>query len=141
MASKAVTLMSSATYSATVAATGGSAVSGMDYYRSGSFVSVITGEVGAGSFTLDCTIQAYIGDNWTDVARFAQQTGDSVRVLWGVGRDINASNTIEEAQSTGAMTVSTKRSGPWGTQLRAYYVIAVTGVYSFTWYVKGVVVS
>lgn len=131
-----VTLVASTTSTANVTASTGDSVT-VDTYRRGSFV--LTATVNSGSPTLDVAIQAYIGSTWTDIARFAQVTATSTRFLWDVGGTVGTSSTIEEAQQTLGITVSTKRAGPWGTAIRAIYTIASAG--SITWSVKGTVQS
>ena len=48
-------------------------------------------------------------------------TAVATRVIWDVGGTVGTSSTIEEATQSLAITVSTKRAGPWGTQIRARY--------------------
>src|SRR3990167_10833428 len=118
MASEEVTLLSSATYTANVTAADGDSVTGIDVYRKGTFILSCTAL--SGSTTLDVAIQTYINGFWTDIARFAQVTATGTRVLWNVGGDLGTgTTTIEEAAQDLAITVSTKRAGPWGTRLRA----------------------
>ena len=113
------------------ATTNGTAITGVDLYRRGTFILSVTAL--SGSTTLDVAIQAYINGYWTDIARFAQVTTISDRVLWDVGGTIGSGvTTVEEATQSLAITVSTKRCGPWGTQLRARYTTASTTSITFT---------
>ena len=139
--SSEITLVASRTDTATVAATSGTTITGMDQFRRGSFALVATGGTGSGSVTIACSIQAYIFGYWSDIARFADVTANAERILWDVGGTVNTSTTIEEASQSLAITAGTKRAGPWGTQLRARYSVTVTGTYSITWTVVGVVQS
>lgn len=136
-----ITLIASRTDTVTVSASSGTAVTSMDQFRRGTFALVATGATGSGSVSIACSIQAYINGYWTDVARFADVTGNTERILWDVGGTVNTSTTIEEASQSLAITAGSKRAGPWGTQLRARYSVTVTGTYSITWTVVGVVQS
>ena len=140
--SEEVTLIASTTSSSSSAtAADGTAYSTAGQYRRGTFCLVTSDGTGSGSFTLDVAIQAYIFGSWTDVARFNQATGNGTRILWDVGGTVQASSTIEETSQDLAITVGTKRAGPWGSQIRATYTITITGTYSITWYVRGVLQS
>lgn len=141
--SETVQLISSTTStSSSASAADGTAFSQAGQYRRGTFVLVTSGGTGSGSFTLDVAIQGYIAGSWTDVGRFAQVTTSGVtRVLWDVCGTVSSSSTIEEASQDLAITVSTKRAGPWGSQIRATYTLTITGTYSITWYVSGVLQS
>lgn len=133
-----VTLVASRTDTSSASGTDGTAVTGVDLYRRGTFILSVTAL--SGSTTLDVAIQAYINGFWTDIARFAQMTGTGTRVLWDVGGTLGTgTTTIEEATNDLAITVSTKRAGPWGTQLRATYTLA--SVTSITWSCVGVLQS
>ena len=112
-----VSLVASAAIT-TAATTNGTAVS-CDVYRRGTFILDVTAV--SGSVTLDLAIQTYINGYWSDIARFAQMTATGTRILWDVGGTVGTSSTIEEATQSLAITVSTKRAGPWGNQLRARY--------------------
>lgn len=129
-----VTLLEAATYTANVEKSDGSQVA-VDTYRRGTFILDVTAL--SGSTTLDVAIQTYINGNWTDIARFAQVTSTGTRVLWDVGGEVGTSSTIEEATQDLAITVSTKRAGPWGQYIRATYTIA--SVTSITFSLKGFV--
>jgi hypothetical protein len=135
-----VTLVASRTDTASVTEASGTAITGVDVYRKGTFTLVATAV--SGTVALDVSIQCYVGGIWTDIARFAQVTGNAERVLWDVGGTLGTgTTTIEEASQTLDITVSTKRAGPWGTQLRARYVLVVTGSGSITWVVAGTIHS
>lgn len=124
------TLVAARTDTTNVTASDGTAITGVDLYRRGTFVLNVSALTG--STTLDVAIQAYINGYWTDIARFAQVTAAATRILWDVGGTLGTgTTTIEEAQQDLAITVSTKRAGPWGTQLRATWTIA--SVTSITW--------
>lgn len=132
-----ITLVSSRTDTSNVTGNDGSAVTGMDLYRRGSFILDVTAV--SGGVTLDVAVQGYINGTWTDIARFAQVNSVSTRILWDVGGTVGTATTIEEAVQDLAITVGTKRAGPWGTQLRATWTIASAG--SITWSLKGTVHS
>ena len=135
-----VTLVASRTDTADVAEAAGTAITGVDLYRRGTFILSATAV--SGTVTLDVTIQAYINGFWSDIARFAQVTANAERILWDVGGTLGTgTTTIEEATQALDITVSTKRAGPWGTQLRARYVVEITGTASITWTVVGVLHS
>ena len=133
-----VTLVASRTDTANVTGSDGTALTGVDVYRRGTFILYVSALTG--STTLDVAIQAYINGYWTDIARFAQVTAAGTRVLWDVGGTLGTgTTTIEEAQQDLNITVSTKRAGPWGTQLRATWTIA--SVTSITWTLVGTIQS
>lgn len=133
-----VTLVAARTDTANVTASDGTAITGVDVYRRGTFILSTTALTG--STTLDVAIQAYINGYWTDIARFSQVTATGTKVLWDVGGTLGTgTTTIEEATQDLAITVSTKRAGPWGTQLRATWTIA--SVTSITWTLVGVLHS
>ena len=132
-----VTLLSSATYTANVTAADGTSTA-VDTYRKGTFI--LNCSAVSGGATVDVAIQSYINGYWTDIARFAQVSTVTTRVLWNIGGDLGTgTTTIEEATQDLAITVSTKRAGPWGTHIRATYTIAAAGSITFT--VVGVVSS
>ena|SRR3990167_168599 len=134
-----ITLLASRTDTATVAETAGTAITGMDQFRRGSFALVATAV--SGTITIACSIQAYINGYWSDIARFADVTANAERILWDVGGTVNTSTTIEEASQSLDITAGTKRAGPWGSQLRVRYTVTVTGSASATWTVVGAVQS
>ena len=129
-----VTLLESATYTATTSAADGSQVA-VDTYRRGTFVLDVTAVTG--TLALDVAIQTYVNGTWSDIARFAQVTATGERWLWDVGGDVGNSATIEEATQDLAITVSTKRAGPWGQYIRATYTLST--VTSVTFSLKGFV--
>lgn len=133
MAQLDVTLVSSRTDTTNATRARGSEVTGVDVYRKGTFILTVT--VNSGSPTLDVAIQGYINGTWTDLARFAQVTATATRVLWDVGGTVNTSTTIEEATQDLAITVGTKRAGPWGSRLRATWTTTALG--SITWSLVG----
>lgn len=142
--SEDVTLVSSRTDTTTVSATAGTAII-VDTYRRGCFYLDATI---SGTVTLVCVIQTLIGGLvWTDFARFTNLTSTGTRVMLGVGIERNngsldnESNAGESAKLTGTITSGTYKSGPWGTQLRAYFTVTITGSGSCAWSCKGTVQS
>ena len=131
-----VSLVSSRTDTAAVTNTNGTAID-CDLYRKGTFILDVTAVTGV--VTLDLAIQTYINGFWSDIARFNQMTSVATRILWDVGGTINTSTTIEEATQALAITVGTKRAGPWGTQIRARYTITIGT--SITWSCVGILQS
>ena len=132
------TLVSSRTDTAAVTRSNGTAITGMDLYRRGTFMLNVS--AASGTWTLNVAIQAYIGARWSDIARFAEMSATGQRWIWDVGGSVNNAATVEEAEQYLAITVSTKRAGPWGTQLRATWTITGTGQ-SITWELLGTVSS
>lgn len=124
-----VTLVASSVVTATVTAATGTAVAS-DLFKRGT--AILTVSLASGSFTLDCAIQTIINGVWTDIARFAQVTGNGSRVLWDIGDGQIANTNIEEVIQALAITVSTKRAGPWGTQIRAIWTVGGAPT-TFTW--------
>ena len=127
-----VTLVASRTDTSNVTASDGSAIT-VDIYRRATCILSVTAI--SGGATLDVAIQTYVNGQWTDIARFAQATTVSSRVLWDIGGTVGTSSTIEEAIQDLAITVGTKRAGPWGPTIRATWTIASAG--SVTWSLTG----
>ena len=123
-----ITLVSSRTDTANVTASDGTAYTTADQYRRGAFILSVTAIT---SVTLSVAIQSYINGFWTDIARFADVTTVSTRVLWDVGGTVNTSTTTEEATQDLAITAGSKRAGPMGAQIRPTWTIASAG--TVTW--------
>lgn len=124
-----ISLVSSRTDTTNVTAADGTAYTSADQYRRGAFILSVTAV--SGGVTINVAIQSYINGFWTDLARFAEVSTVSTRILWDVGGTVNTSTTIEEATQDLAITVGTKRAGPLGAQIRATWTIASAG--SITW--------